>query len=145
MDGAAFYKVDQNSIRRNNVLHQKDNIVTDTDHERINKQIQMLYKGLPANRRLLTHLEDKFFRAATADIVKKRILRCKKQWVKKARAISLAISSRQNQQSTQLLYGMMKINHQHTNANPQSHTTYHTHDLNRLHEKEEGCKEILDD
>ena len=90
-------------IHRNEVLYQKDNIVTDIDHKRINEQIQNIYEELPTNRRLLTHSKDKFFRAATVDIIQKRFLRCKKQWVKKARAISLAISSRQNQSSTQLL------------------------------------------
>ena len=122
-------------IQRNNVLHQNDNIVTDTDHERINEQIQTLYDDLPTNRRLLTHSEDKFFRAATANIVKKRILRRKRQWVKKAKAISLAISSRQNQRSTQLLYDAMRINHQQAPANPQNHTTHHTRDSHRLNTK----------
>ena len=122
-------------IHRNDVLHQKDNIITDIDHERINKQIQIIYKGLLTNRLLLTHSEDKLFRAATADIIKKRILRRKKQWVKKARTIPLAISSRQNQCSTQLLYGAMRINHQHTNVNPQGHTTHHTHDSHCLNPK----------
>ena len=122
-------------IQRNNILHQHDNIITDTDHKWINEQIQTLYEGLPANRQLWTHSEDNFFRAATSDIVKKRILRHKKQWVKKARAISLAISCRQNQRSTQLLYGAMRINHQNTNANPPSHTTHHIRDLNLLYTK----------
>ena len=58
-----------------------------------------------------------------------------KQWVIKARAISLAISSRQNQCSTQLFYGAMRINHQQTNANPQSQTTHHTHDSHHLNPK----------
>ena len=48
-------------IHRNDILHQNDNIVTDTDHEQINEQIQTIYERLPLNQRLLTHSEDKFF------------------------------------------------------------------------------------
>ena len=61
-------------IHRNDVLHQKDNIVTVIDHKRINKQIQNIYEEPLTNGRLLTHSEDKFFRAATADIITKQIL-----------------------------------------------------------------------
>ena len=121
--------------QRNDILHQHNNIITDTDHAQINAQIQTIYEGLPANRRLLTHSENIFFRAATADIVKKRILRHKKQWVKKAQAITLSIASRQNQRSTQILYGALRINQQNTNATPPGHTTQHTSDLNRLYTK----------
>ena len=70
-------------IQRDDVLYQNDNIVTDKDHKRINEQIQIIYEGLPVNRRLLTHSEDKLLGLQQRTLLKKEYYYVRSSGLKK--------------------------------------------------------------
>ena len=78
---------------------------------------------MPDNRQLLTHSEQKCFRAATAEILTKQILWQKKQWLKKAKTINGNIKQTGATVHTTIIRCNEDPNNKHTIKSSESNNT----------------------
>lgn len=115
--------------QHNEVLHQKDNVITKQDHAKINSIINNIHDNLSENRRVLIHSEQKLFQVTMAEIVTKRILRWKTLG-KKANTILMALSSRQDKQLARIMYNAVGMSILTQPPWPHRHTAHHVKDLN---------------
>ena len=59
---------------QNNILHKNDNIVKEEENKLINRSINDIYDSMPSNTCILTAAEQRFFKGATSEEVKRRKL-----------------------------------------------------------------------
>ena len=72
---------------RNDALHQRDNVVRERDHDRLNKEIETCMKELPRSLRVFTPAEQRFFKRTKIQKLKQCKIKQKKQWIATARSI----------------------------------------------------------
>ena len=84
---------------QNEVLHKKDNTITERQHNDLNETIQSIYLDLP-NMRLFTATERRFFRHSTKQQVQHFNIHRKRQWIKRAQSIIGAFERKQNNNDT---------------------------------------------
>ena len=72
---------------RNDALHNRDNVVREKDHERLNNEIESCIRELPRNLRVLTLAEQRFFQRTKIQKLKQCKIKRKQQWITTAKSI----------------------------------------------------------
>ena len=95
---------------RNNILHNKDNIIREQEHQTLNDHINYIYSDLPKSLWFFSHAEQLFFKKSDKQNLKKCRLYKKRQWIRKANTF-LCIYRRQQELNpqTQTLYQALGV------------------------------------
>ena len=91
-------------------MHNNDNIVKEEENTLVNRLVDDIHASLPSNTRILTSAERQFFKGATSKEVKQRKLGRKKEWLKKAKSILVALwKQAENDPAVRMMYQAMGL------------------------------------
>ena len=127
---------------RNEALHNRDNIVRQKDHNRLNNQIQTCMSQLPRSLRVFSAAEQRFFKRTNIARLKQCKIQQKQQWIDTTQSIINCFRENlhSNPQARTMWRAMNLIlpTQNHNQGNQQEHTSQENQKIEGSQENNDG-------